>query len=209
MAFSVFGFPFLQRQCWSSWSRGRSEWGFALYLLLAGGGGGLLGWVPAFFTHAHPTDNDVVNGVIYGVGGALALRADFKGQSKKLAAEETRDIKSFLRAGIDWTIQRMDAKTRRAADNWLSNLDDMALIVTTYRLMAHVKSQPSKVMPDKMKTITIKPLNEYMEILADQSDPLKRAEARSQLEKFCSDYFVAQHIAKPATTTLTPAATIR
>jgi hypothetical protein len=42
---AIFGFPFRFYQCWFSWSRWGANAGIAIYLLLAGGGGGMIGWL--------------------------------------------------------------------------------------------------------------------------------------------------------------------
>jgi len=75
--FAIFGFPFLHYQCWFSWGRLSTALGSTLYFVLAGGFGGLLGWLAAQAANAQPSTEPLVNGFFYGVLGALALRADF------------------------------------------------------------------------------------------------------------------------------------
>jgi hypothetical protein len=45
--FALFGFPFRHYQCWFSFSRSGTVTGMVVYLGLAGGVGGLLGWLAA------------------------------------------------------------------------------------------------------------------------------------------------------------------
>src|SRR4051794_37631014 len=75
--FAIFGFPFRYYQCWFSFSKIGTTVGSALYLVLAGGGGGVLGWGLAQLAGVQPAQNPLLDGVLYGVAGALAPRADF------------------------------------------------------------------------------------------------------------------------------------
>src|SRR4051794_3467376 len=61
--FALFGFPFRYYQCWFSFSRVGTALGTVVYLALAGGGGGLLGWATAAVSHARPTSNELLNGL--------------------------------------------------------------------------------------------------------------------------------------------------
>ena len=71
--FALFGFPFRYYQCWFSFSRLGTAAGTVMYLGLAGGVGGLLGWLAAYLSNAQPTPNAALNGLLYGIGGALAF----------------------------------------------------------------------------------------------------------------------------------------
>src|SRR3712207_2157659 len=86
--FALFGFPFRYYQCWFSFSRLGTVTGTLVYLGLAGGVGGLLGWLAAYLTHARPTPDPALNGLLYGATGALVLRAEFRTRSKETGTIE-------------------------------------------------------------------------------------------------------------------------
>ena len=94
--FAIFSFPFRLYQCWYSWNRLGTNLGLSLYLALAGGGGGGLGWLAATLAKASPTPIAVVNGIMFGIGGALVLRArvsstrEGKVEHSATAVEQTR-----------------------------------------------------------------------------------------------------------------------
>jgi hypothetical protein len=83
--FALFGLPYKYYQCWFSFSRVGTVTGTVMYLSLAGGVGGLLGWLGAYLAHAQPTPNLALNGLLYGAAGTLALRAEFRTRSKETA----------------------------------------------------------------------------------------------------------------------------
>src|SRR3954453_23122784 len=118
--FALFGFPFRYYQCLFSFSRAGTALGTLVYLALAGGGGGLLGWAAAAVSRARPTPNDLLNGVLFGVAGALALRADFRARSKNSLppAEQFKDARSALTTSINWTADQLDDIMYRKAEIW-------------------------------------------------------------------------------------------
>src|SRR3954468_20477914 len=86
--FALFGLPYKYYQCWFSFSWVGTVTGTVMYLSLAGGVGGLLGWLGAYLAHAQPTPNLALNGLLYGAAGTLALRAEFRTRSKETAPIE-------------------------------------------------------------------------------------------------------------------------
>src|SRR3954447_17805979 len=127
-AFAVFEFPFRHYQCWFSFSKPGTAAGSAVYLAVAGAGGGVLGWGAAALSGATPTPNAAVNGLLYGVAGALALRADFAAKPRPDAApDQTGPARSVLRTSITWTAALLDDMTYRRAEGWLISLTDVDL----------------------------------------------------------------------------------
>ena len=113
----IFGFPFRYYQCWYSWSQLGTPLGIALYLTLAGAGGGFLGWGAAQLGGARPTSNPALNGILYGVGGALALRADFRSRPRSGAQNELRDTASILSTSMTWAANLLDDVAYRRASS--------------------------------------------------------------------------------------------
>jgi hypothetical protein len=189
--FALFGFPFRYYQCWYSFSRVGTTVGTVLYLALAGGGGGLLGWAAAAVSHARPTPSDPLNGLLYGVAGALALRADFRARPKGSlpAPDQFKDARSALTASINWTADQLDDITYRKAETWLSSLPDDELSSEAWRVQAHVAAQPD--VSDKAKNEMSKKLVPAMEKLAN---PLEKRAGRAHLITFCASYYRKEHL---------------
>lgn len=198
--FAVFSFPYINYRCWYSWSRPRAVSGVALYLALSGGGGGLLGWGAALLSNARPTSNLVVNGLLYGSAGALALRADFRsGAAQRARANRGSDasfseMRSLLGLALGWVTSMLDEATRRTAQRWFaSRQDDDETRRAALQLKAHLfASSPSARVKEQFLERFAPPL----EALKGSSEEAQ--EARFQLAAFAADYCVAQHLDKPA-----------
>jgi hypothetical protein len=206
--FAIFGFPFRNYQCWYSWSWLGTNLGLVLYLTLAGGGGGLLGWSIAGLGEAHPSGNLAINGVFYGVAGSLALRAGFT-PAKRGSPPRTRsrghatDTVSALGSGISWTTELLNDVAKRRAQKWFKTLSTNALASQAMgEIIADIESRPL----DQMTTATKKKLLERLIDSADKvsaaATPLIRAQARAQIVAFCADYCIGHYVAKPSLNTV-------
>lgn len=189
--FALFGFPFKYYQCWFSFSRLGTALGTLLYLALAGGGGGLLGWGVANLSHALPTPNEPLNGVLYGIGGALALRADFRTRPKGDVSsfDQFADARSALTTSINWTAEQLNDITYRKAEAWLSGLPDDQLSDEAWRIQAHIAD--ARGVNDKVKNRLLEQLVPAMEKL---TRPTERSAGRAHLITFCSSYYRDEHL---------------
>jgi|SRR6478609_5609208 hypothetical protein len=196
--FAIFGFPFLHYQCWFSWGRLSTALGSTLYFVLAGGFGGLLGWLAAQAANAQPSTEPLVNGFFYGVLGALALRADFglarTKQAGTISSPQLFDAQSILGIGLRWTKELLDARSGRRAERWLYTLDDDALLENALRLNAHITARAD--IDDKAKKAMQTRLVPAMAMVRD-IDPDKRLEGRTLVAQFCVNYAISEHLPKP------------
>ncbi len=198
--FAIFGFPFLHYQCWFSWGRLSTTLGSVLYFILAGGFGGLLGWLAAQAMHAQPSPEPLVNGFFYGVLGALALRADFglarTKQANAISSPQLFDAQSILGIGLRWTKDLLDARSARRAERWLYSLDDDNLLENALRLNAHITARAD--IDDKAKKAMQSRLVPAMAMVRNV-DPDKRLEGRTLVAQFCVNYAISEHLPKPVT----------
>ncbi|ROP30118.1 hypothetical protein [Couchioplanes caeruleus] len=193
--FAVFGFPFSSYQFWHSWSRKGFFAGFACYLVLAGAGGGFVGWLPAQLGILTPTENGLINGVIFGVAGSLAVRADFGGRGAAGPAESRRAA-SLIGKGIDWTAAMLDQVARRSIENWAKKLSDGELLEVTLDLVYGIGEASPAAVPGRTKQTTLKAITEAMAALGSGKTE-QRAEARARLTQFCLHYLCARRTPKP------------
>ena len=192
--FSVFGFPFRYYQCWYSWSQLGTPLGIALYLTLAGAGGGFLGWGAAQLGGARPTPNPALNGILYGVGGALALRADFRSRPRRSGApNELRDTASILSTSMTWAANLLDDVAYRRALEWFGALSDPDLMKEARRICAHITTQPARIVPDKTKKWL---LGEFVPAMESLTEPMNRDDGRTRLFTFCAKYCIEEHMPK-------------
>ena len=191
--FALFGFPFRYYQCWFSFSRVGTAIGTVLYLALAGGGGGLLGWAAATVVQAQPTPSAPLNGLLYGIAGALALRADFRARPKGSlpTPDQFKDARSALTTSINWTADQLDDITYRKAETWLSSLPDDQLSSEAWRVQAHIADQPARAVSDKAKNEMFGKLVPAMEKLAN---PTEKRAGRAHLITFCASYYRKEHL---------------
>ncbi|MEV6598027.1 hypothetical protein AB0M36_14265 [Actinoplanes sp. NPDC051346] len=200
--FAVFGFPFSSYQFWHSWSRKGFFVGFACYLALAGAGGGFVGWLPAQLgILTSPTANGLINGVIFGVAGSLAVRADFGGRGPAgpagaAGSAESRRAASLIGKGIDWTAAMLDQVARRNMENWAKKLSDTQLLEVTLDLVYGIGDASPAAIPGKTKQATIKAITEAMAAVGSEK-PEQRAEARARLTQFCLHYLCARRAPQP------------
>jgi hypothetical protein len=191
--FALFGFPFRYYQCWFSFSRVGTVTGTAMYLALAGGVGGLLGWFPWYLSGAHATQNAALSGLLYGVAGALALRVEFRTRHKGAgpAGDQLKDAHSALTKGINWTAELLDDTTYRRAEAWLLSLPDDLLNSEAWRIQAHIAQQPPQAVSDKVKNHMFAKLVPAMEKL---NIPAENTAGRAHLVTFCAAYYRNEHL---------------
>ena len=195
-AFAVFGFPFRFYQCWFSWSRVGAPAGVLLYMTLAGGGGGLIGWLTAYLADVPGSAVPAIDGLFYGVAGALAVRADFRtGSHPVRPPHEIRGAASLLGKGIEWSTGLLDDVTRRRVKRWLEGRTDDQLLAVALDLVHEIRENRA-VPPSTKKTIG-KQAVDAMQALSDNDGGQRHAEARSRLTHFCLSQIINQHMANP------------
>jgi hypothetical protein len=200
--FAIPGFPFRHYQCWFSFNKPGTALGLAFYLIVAGGGGGLLGWMVAQFGAPQTTVNPLVEGVVVGIGGALALRADFTaGPRSDIVSHRLGDARSALTTTIKWIATLLDNVSSRRIDAWLSAMPDDRLCDEALRIKAHIDDQPSEIVPDRAKKAMYARLVPAMEQL---DEPAHRSSGRAHLITFCSRYYIERHLPKPLAVTPAP-----
>ncbi|GAB1689486.1 hypothetical protein KRM28CT15_12890 [Krasilnikovia sp. M28-CT-15] len=194
--FAVFGFPFRFYQCWFSWSRIGAPAGVLLYMALAGGGGGGIGWLTAYLANVPPSTAPVIDGLFYGAAGALAVRADFRsGPGVSRGPQEIRGAASLLGKGIEWTTGLLDEVTWRRVKYWLDDRTDDQLLVVAFDIVHEIKADSA--VPAPAKKVIGKEAVDAMQALHEAADDVKRAEGRSRLAHFCRSQIVSQHITRP------------
>jgi hypothetical protein len=209
--FAAFGFPYRYYQCWYSWGGARSYAAGLVYFVLAGGGGGLLGWLLALLAQAHPTDNLAVNGFLYGAGGALTLRADFRPRralpdptARPAGPDPSDDLgpnarsaASVLAIGLSWTGGALDDISERHIEAWLKSQDDNTLLASATDVFAKIRHDPDT--PDRAKKATLNLLVRAMEQVGS-TDRNERLQGRAHVITFCAAYYLQEHIPRPLTT---------
>lgn len=188
--FAIFSLPFRHYLCWYSWSRPGAIVGVTLYLILAGGGGGVLGWGAARLGHASPTSSAAVNGLFYGAAGAVALRADFRvgRQSTQL-----KEAVTLLGVSLQWTKSFLDEVTLRRAQHWFMSLTTDQLRQQSWQIQGHIATRQ---LGDRAKKELFARFVPAAELMAEADLP-KQAEGRALLATFCAGYCVGEHVAKP------------
>lgn len=198
---AVFSFPFRLYQCWYSWNRLGTNLGLLLYLAIAGIGGGFIGWLTATLTSTRPTSFELVNGVLFGIGGALILRADFRPlvslsngprQASPSKFVPLREATSALSASLNWVAALQDDLLARRAQRSLDASPDDALARQAYSIAAHIGNRKDCTQAAKNKMG--EKLTTAMVSLRKQSDD--REEARAQIIAFCTSYITEQHLPK-------------
>lgn len=194
--FAIFGFPFRFYQCWLSWSRVGAPAGVLTYMVLAGGGGGVIGWLAAYLAGVPPSSRPVIDGFFYGIAGTLAVRADFRsGHGSTRTSPDIRAAASLLGKGIEWSTAALDEITRRRAKRWLEHRTDNELLSLALDMVNEIKMD--KVIPAPAKTAIGKQALGAMTALNCAKDSQQNAEGRSRLTYFCLELMVHRHMAKP------------
>jgi hypothetical protein len=193
--FAIFGFPFRFYQCWLSWSRVGAPAGVLTYMVLAGGGGGLIGWLAAYLARVPSSASPVIDGFFYGIAGTLTVRADFRSGHGIRHPPEVRAAASLLGKGIEWSTAALDEITRRRAKRWLERRHDNELLRLALDLVNEIKTD--KRIPPQTKTAIGKQALAAMSALTSAQDTSQNGEGRSRLTYFCLELMVNRHMAKP------------
>src|SRR3954447_14674869 len=74
--YAFFALPFADYHYCFTWRKAAFAAGVVLYFLVAGVGAGALGWVVGVASQARPTNWPAVDGIFFGLLGALGIRAE-------------------------------------------------------------------------------------------------------------------------------------
>jgi hypothetical protein len=195
--FAVFGFPYRFYQSWYSWSHKGAAAGLLIYIGCAGFGAGLIGWLPAQLGQMTPTGNPWIDGMIFGVAGSLAVRADFSTHS----TTDPRDVHhaaSILGKGVEWSTELLDHVLRHEASIYLHGLQDRELLAVARDLIYEIKAKPTAMVPKIAKAAVMKKVVEAMKTFSTDTNPDRRDDARGRLIHFCLEYMVRERVAKPS-----------
>ncbi|MEV5963345.1 hypothetical protein AB0L70_16360 [Kribbella sp. NPDC051952] len=194
--FAVFGPPYVLYQYWFTWTPIGTIVGTVIYLALAGGGGGFLGWFAAEVAmKASPTQNPWVDGIIYGIAGSFALRADFSSRHvRSTSPHQTEMTKaaSLLNASLKWTTSLLDTRADRAIETWVNHLPIKSLLTEAYKVTARINRQE---IDDKAKNALNTRLVEAMELA--RSAGVKQEEGRSRVRDYVAEFMSANHTPRP------------
>lgn len=192
------GFPFSSYQSWWSWAPLKTFVGTVLYLVIVGVGGGVVGIAIASLSKASLTQNGIVNAILLGVGGALLLRSDVRPRPRgEASSDRSTNLKhqaaSIVGALVTYTSASLDALTKRAAEQWYTDLLDVQLARQSLRLISDLgnRTDCTKAFKDKTTNRTV----EEIENLAKED---RRDAARAHLVGFCTDYVASRYMTKIA-----------
>lgn len=203
---SILGFKTTSWQYWLTWARGSTLLGTAVYLVVAGGAGGLIGWWVAQLANADPPGGLLANGFFYGVAGALALRADFS--LGKPAPGGTQDISvvdnssnpqvkgalAALGAAMGWAHDFFNMRASRAVENWYRRLDQPSVLEMASRISTKIQELP---IDDAAKVVQLKSFAPAAAKMRG-ADATAAAEASHTMIQFCVNYTCLEQLAKPA-----------
>jgi hypothetical protein len=192
--FAVFARPFSDYHYWFSWSRGAFVAGTLLYLLLGGMAAGLLGWLIARLAKVNigvePTDSPIANGALYGMVGAVTVRADFRrarpisGREAAPTPGELAPAASLLGLGTTWCFKMMDLLVERKIDRWFKVKSDAALLKAAYEVAADIDLQ------DLTDSVTKKLLAQLVPAMQKVHSQVRsdKDEGRVRVRQFCAVY---------------------
>lgn len=198
--FGFFSLPYRNYHCWWSWTRAGAITFTGIFLLLSGGGGGLLGWGAATLSKASPTGSPAMNGILYGLAGALALRADLRagpaGQGESEHSHLTNGplsgSRSALGLALTWTTTGLYDKTRHSAESWYRARSNDELIGESQRLKAYLLEAG---VSEEFKIEFLKRLTEAVTKLRS-TDSSKQREGRILLSTFAASYCAGEYVPK-------------
>ena len=191
--------PFRDYHYWFSWSRPALLIGALLYFVFAGLFAGGLGWLIGHASKALPTEYVLVNGLVFGVAGALAVRADL-GAKKPL--DRPRGAKqgdlapavSLLSLGTSWTLAMMDKLVDQQIERWFDNLGDEELLKNALVLVQRIET---------IEGLSTRGKNDAGKRFAGAMTNLRRGteeekiEARIRIQQFGSTLMQQQRWSKP------------
>lgn len=192
---AIIGFPFKYYICWFSWTPKATCFLMAFYFLIAGVVAGVLGWAAGVVSAARPTPYIAINGIIFGIGAGLALRADFKSRNfATKAPEELRQASSVLGQVIKWIEQGLADLTIRASERWIRNklrnpmdLKREALRVQQ-SIASAIKERTTTAKPTQVKLLT--------EAIKQINDPATSEEGSERVIAYCCSWYSSGHLAK-------------
>ena len=198
--FGVFSLPAKNYQFWFSWCWARSMGWLLVYFILAGGGGGLIGWAAAYISKSDPTGNVYLNGFLYGAAGTLALCVDVGARSRGgKKGDDLKEAQSLLAKGVGWIVDWLDAEAGKSATKWLRGLSDSDLIKASNLVFAEIMNTPdsqlSKAKKRQRKDEYLPLIKEFAE-LDPNPDDMKYSSARAHLVSYTSAFFKAERWAK-------------
>lgn len=194
-------FPFRVYFYWGSW-RKRIFWmGLAFYLVFAGIGAGILGWLIGLKL-ADPTPYAVANGIISGVGGAMLVRVEIRGEALSKASSDG-SVKvdpgltpgfSLINAVTHWTVGMMDFMVMRSVESWIKSLNEVELLHQANVLVQKIRQLDiSKEAKDELG----KQLSAVMTDLRAAMGTAEERDRRIPVEQFCTVYYAEHREAKP------------
>lgn len=192
-AFAVFARPFSDYHYWWTWSRSAFAIGVMLYFALAGIGAGALGWGIGTVSGAAPTAWPLVDAALFGLVGALAIRAELgpaKSQRSRPGvptSDQLAPAVTALNAGTIWTFDMVDRLVSRHIERWLRSLSDQEL--NQAGLEAASLVQHLDGVSDKAKETTLKILIPTMEALKAGGNDDDKLEPRIRLRGFTKTLF--------------------
>ena len=194
---SAIGAPYSRWLCWFSWSAFGALFGTAVYLVI-GAVAGVVGVASGQgLFKAQPTSNDFLDGVLYGLAGALAFRADFRitqrranSYARKTAQGQLSDALSVLSLGLQWVSDALDGWTRRRVEVWLSGLGRRHLSRLAFRVSSRISADLE--IPTSAKKTFQDSLVPALEDL-NNSDPETSDAGRQRLEGFLAQLIIDYH----------------
>lgn len=195
--------PFSSYHYWFSWSRRAGVVGVLMYLLFGGVLAGGIGWGAAHLARAHPTDIPFLDGILFGLAGAVAVRADFgasgagRSLSKQPAEQAGANLLpafSFLRKVTSWTLGMMDKSVELQIRRSIERLDDDKLRHSALVLAERIANIGT--LNDSSKKSLWARFVPSMRDLAD-SDPKQQQEARVRIQQFAVVFVQEQRVSNP------------
>lgn len=184
--------------CWLSWLGWRAKLGIAVYVGVGGLGGGLLlGWLAARAMGGGPTSSTLVNGVVYGLVGAAALRVE-SGVSKAEPVKARTEMQlissggtTLLRQIARWLFTALDELTKKAVEDHYRGMDTDSLLREADFIRSEIQSQTGGAK------------EEFLKLLVKAMENVRKNDAGSrntQLIPFCAVHTCSNRCLKPKIT---------
>lgn len=201
---SLVGIPYRTYAAWWSWNAYRAIVGVSAYFLVAGGGAGAAGWLAGRFSGSFSGQELWLRGLLFGLGGAAALRASFRvnqeqkssrvaqngGRSKGVSAVE--QTVSALAVCVAWVTNMLNDGAEGAALKWFGTLSYDDLRHQSRHVKAHIlASTKSDSMKGRLQTDFAAVVKKTRSADADE-----RADAHAQLAAMCASYAIAEQMPK-------------
>lgn len=203
---SFAGFPYSRYKWWHTWISQRSYTSlFVIYLVVAGVLGGTVGWTLAYLSKVHPTGNWLLDGILYGAVGSVALRATFGSSVRKTpnprktaatAAEHSYAMNqtiSLLGGWVRWIEDALDKQAEGGIADWVyaSAKDETRLRQISSKVKAHIRNRSDMNANQRKGPFEI--IEQGRDNLAI---PKHRGDAISQLVLYCADYMTSNQMDK-------------